>query len=69
MSALLADDTLDRLFRDGRSYNGFLDKPVSDETLKTLAELTSLGPTEANTLPGRAAPRRHVRGPEFRRGR
>ena len=53
MSALLADDTLDRLFRDGRSYNGFLDKPVSDETLKTLAELVSLGPTEANTLPGR----------------
>ena len=53
MSALLADDKLDRLFRDGRSYNGFLDKPVTDETLKTLAELTSLGPTEANTLPGR----------------
>ncbi|MBS1165220.1 MAG: rutE [Proteobacteria bacterium] len=53
MSALLADDTLDRLFRDGRSYNGFLDKPVTDETLKTLAELVSLGPTEANTLPGR----------------
>lgn len=53
MSALLADDTLDRLFRDGRTYNGFLDKPVSDETLKTLAELVSLGPTEANTLPGR----------------
>ena len=53
MSALLADDTLDRLFRDGRSYNGFLDKPVTDETLRTLAELVSLGPTEANTLPGR----------------
>lgn len=53
MSAVLADDTLDQLFREGRSYNGFLDKPVSDETLKTLAELTSLGPTEANTLPGR----------------
>lgn len=53
MSALLADDILDRLFRDGRSYNGFLDKPVTDATLKTLAELVSLGPTEANTLPGR----------------
>lgn len=53
MSAVLADDTLDQLFREGRSYNGFLDKPVSDETLKTLAELTILGPTEANTLPGR----------------
>ena len=53
MPAVLADDTLDQLFREGRSYNGFLDKPVSDETLKTLAELTSLGPTEANTLPGR----------------
>lgn len=53
MSAVLADDTLDQLFREGRSFNGFLDKPVSDETLKTLAELTSLGPTEANTLPGR----------------
>ncbi|WP_370675837.1 malonic semialdehyde reductase [Pleomorphomonas sp. PLEO] len=53
MSALLADDTLDRLFRDGRSFNGFLDKVVTDETLKTLAELVILGPTEANTLPGR----------------
>ena len=63
MSALLADDTLDQLFRDGRSYNGFLDKPVSDATLKTLAELTSLGPTEANTLPGRFV---FVKSPEAR---
>ena len=47
MTALLADDTLDRLFRDGRSYNGFLDKAYRnalEKERKPPANSSSSGP-------------------------
>jgi len=44
---------IDQLFTNARTHNAFLDTPVSDETLLEVARLTELGPTEANTLPGR----------------
>ena len=53
MTAPIASAALDQLFTNGRTYNAFLDKPVSDETLLEVARLAELGPTEANTLPGR----------------
>jgi 3-hydroxypropanoate dehydrogenase len=49
----LGDDTLDQLFREARSYNGFLDKPVSDAQLNAIWELMKFGPTSANCLPAR----------------
>lgn len=45
--------TLDLILRDARSYDTFLDKPVSDETLKSIWDLMKWGPTSANGLPAR----------------
>jgi nitroreductase len=46
------DDTaLDRLFRDARTYNAWLPKPVAVETLHALYDLMKWGPTSANTSP------------------
>lgn len=53
MSTPLSQAALDQLFNNARTHNAFLDKPVSDDLIHELARLTQLGPTEANTLPGR----------------
>lgn len=44
---------LDQLFREARSYNGYLDKAVSDAQLDAIWELMKYGPTSANCLPAR----------------
>ncbi|HEV3423662.1 MAG TPA: malonic semialdehyde reductase [Paraburkholderia sp.] len=49
----LSDDALDQLFRKARTHNGWLAKPVDDALLKQLVELVLLGPTSANSSPGR----------------
>ena len=49
----LNDQALDQLFREARSYNGYLDKPVSDAKLNDIWELMKFGPTSANCLPAR----------------
>src|SRR5947208_13614417 len=49
----LNDDALDAIFRTARTYNGWLDKPVSDETLHELYDLMKWGPTSANASPAR----------------
>jgi 3-hydroxypropanoate dehydrogenase len=49
----LTDETLDRLFRTARTYNAWLDRPVSDETLRQLYDLMKWGPTSANCCPAR----------------
>lgn len=49
----LNDNALKQLFLDARTHNGWLEKPVSDELLKQLYELTVMGPTSANTQPAR----------------
>jgi 3-hydroxypropanoate dehydrogenase len=53
MSAPLSDLALDQLFRTARTANAFADKPVSEDTLRQLYELTKWGPTGANTTPAR----------------
>lgn len=53
MSEPLSDQALDQLFRTARSYNGYVDKPVSDEQLHALWDLMKYGPTSANALPAR----------------
>ena len=50
---MLSADALDLIFRDARSYNGWLDKPVSDEQIKAIYELLKMGPTSANMQPAR----------------
>jgi 3-hydroxypropanoate dehydrogenase len=49
----LSDDALDQLFRTARTHNGWQAKPVDDALLKRLVELALLGPTSANSSPGR----------------
>ncbi len=49
----LSDEALDQIFREARSYNGWLDKPVSDERLHAIWDLAKMGPTSANMLPAR----------------
>lgn len=53
MSEPLSDRALDQLFRTARTYNGFLDKPVSEAQLHALWDLMKFGPTSANALPAR----------------
>jgi 3-hydroxypropanoate dehydrogenase len=44
---------MDLLFRQARSHNAWLDRPVSDATLRQLYELMKWGPTSANSCPAR----------------
>ena len=53
MSELLSETALDQLFRKARTYNAFLDKPVSDELLHQVYDLAKFGPTSANSSPAR----------------
>jgi 3-hydroxypropanoate dehydrogenase len=57
----LSDDALDVLFRQARTHNEWLDRPVSDDLLRKLYELMKWGPTSANLCPARIV---FVRTPE-----
>ncbi len=49
----LNDNALDQLFRTARTYNGYLDKPVSNDQLTAIWDVMKFGPTSANCLPAR----------------
>jgi nitroreductase len=49
--APLSDEALDTIFRDARSFNGWLDKDVSEDQLRAIYELVKMGPTSANQQP------------------
>jgi 3-hydroxypropanoate dehydrogenase len=53
MSAPLDEAALDTLFREARTHTRWKDEPVSDETLYRVYDLLKLGPTSANSSPGR----------------
>jgi 3-hydroxypropanoate dehydrogenase len=53
MSEPLSDSALDQLFRTARTYNGYLDKAVSEAQLYAIWDLVKFGPTSANSLPAR----------------
>ena len=53
MSQPLDDAALDQVFRTARTYNGYLDKPVSEEQLHAIWDLMKMGPTSANQMPAR----------------
>ena len=55
--------SIDQLFTNARTQNGYLDVPVPDATLKDLYELLKWGPTSANSSPARFA---FLRTPEAR---
>lgn len=47
--------SLEQLFTAARTQNGYLDRPVSDDTLRQLYDLVKWGPTAANSGPARLA--------------
>ena len=49
----LSDEALDQIFLEARSYNGWLDRPVTDEQLHRIWDVMKMGPTSANMLPAR----------------
>lgn len=50
---ILDDAALDQIFREARSYNGWLDRPVSNDQLRAIWDLVKMGPTSANMQPAR----------------
>ena len=53
MSAKLTDDALDTLFRAARTFNGYVDEPVTEADIHEIYELVKMGPTSANQQPAR----------------
>ncbi|WEK47479.1 MAG: malonic semialdehyde reductase [Candidatus Andeanibacterium colombiense] len=53
MGQPLDDAALDQLFRTARTYNGYLDRPVSTDQLHAIWDLMKFGPTSANQMPAR----------------
>jgi 3-hydroxypropanoate dehydrogenase len=53
MTQAIDDRAMDVLFREARSHNAWLDRPVADETLHGIYDLMKWGPTSANSMPGR----------------
>ena len=49
----LDDNALDLMFREARTFNAWLDKPVEDDMLRRLHDLFIMGPTSGNCLPVR----------------
>ncbi len=45
--------TTEQLFTEARTQNGYLDTPVSDDTLRQLYDLLKWAPTSANSSPAR----------------
>ena len=58
---MLDHPSLDKLFRNARSHNGWLAKPVTDDQLREIYELMKWGPTSSNSQPVRIV---FVRTPE-----
>ncbi|BDB25499.1 putative malonic semialdehyde reductase RutE [Cupriavidus sp. TA19] len=53
MDKRLSEEGMDLIFREARTHSAWLNKPVSDETLRQLYDLMKWGPTSANCCPAR----------------
>ncbi|WP_133365713.1 malonic semialdehyde reductase [Qipengyuania sediminis] len=50
---VLGDAALDQLYREARSYNGWLPRQVSEAQIRAIYDLMKMGPTSANMQPAR----------------
>lgn len=50
---VLPIDALDQIFNEARTYNGWLDREVTDEQLHAIWDLVKMAPTSANMQPAR----------------
>lgn len=53
INAPLPQSALDQLFLKARTYNGYLDQPVTEAQIRDIWDLMKMGPTSANMLPAR----------------
>jgi 3-hydroxypropanoate dehydrogenase len=53
MAAPISDSALDVVFRSARSRNAWTGEAVPETLIKAVYELTKMGPTSANSSPGR----------------
>ncbi|MES2910197.1 MAG: nitroreductase family protein, partial [Pseudomonadota bacterium] len=53
MTTKIAQASLDQLFFNARTANGFIDKPVPLELLKEVYDIAKMGATSMNTQPAR----------------
>ena len=53
MADQLSAQALDQIFRTARSYNGYLDRPITEAHLRAIWDLMKWGPTSANMMPAR----------------
>lgn len=60
----LSDDAIDLILRQARSHYAWTDKPVSEEVIHQLYEITAGGPTSMNTCPARFVFVRSAEGKE-----
>jgi 3-hydroxypropanoate dehydrogenase len=51
MANSMSDDGLDLIFREARTHNVWLNKPVPDALLREVYDLAKMGPTSANMTP------------------
>jgi 3-hydroxypropanoate dehydrogenase len=49
----ISDEALDQIFRKARTYRAWRPEPVPEALLKEVYDLARLGPTSANSSPGR----------------
>jgi 3-hydroxypropanoate dehydrogenase len=53
MPAALPDPSLDQIFRSARTFSGWTDRRVEDDTVREIYDLMKWGPTSANSSPAR----------------
>jgi 3-hydroxypropanoate dehydrogenase len=51
MPGTMNNEDLDLIFRNARTHNVWLDKPVDDDLLRRVYDLAKMGPTSANMCP------------------
>lgn len=47
------NQTINRIFKDGRSYNDFRDEDIPERLIREVYDLAKMGPTSANCSPAR----------------
>lgn len=53
MNTPVSQEALDTIFRRARTHGAWLNKPVTDETIRQVYELMKWGPTSTNSSPAR----------------
>lgn len=53
MGQPLSSEALDTIFRNARTYNHYIDKPLTEAEIRAIWELMKFGPTSTNSQPAR----------------